>query len=139
VANPNPNTTGLRPWRPGESGNPRGRSRRQRLDDILRDLLAQEIVDDNGNPVGETAGERFVARVVNHAVSTGNPALIREIFDRHDGKVPEPPKPADAPEKAGVASFRDLIDSPLNDDDDSNPPPDDSTGSEAVGGDPPPG
>lgn len=100
--------------------------------------MAEQVVDDDGRPVGETVGERFISRVLNHAVATGNPALIREIFDRHDGRVPEPPKSADDRKADGVASFRDLIGTPIDDDDnDEGQAPDDpSHDAEAVGGDP---
>lgn len=56
--------------------------------------MARETVDANGNPTGETVAEQFLWQVLNHAMAAGNPALIREILDRHDGKLPEPPKPA---------------------------------------------
>jgi hypothetical protein len=71
---------------PGESGNPTGSNRPKRLASLLRQAMAQPSADDPG----KTVGTRFIEEVILTAVRTGNAALIRELWDRHDGKVPEP-------------------------------------------------
>lgn len=79
------NTENLRPpWKPGQSGNPGGRPKGQSLTKILRDILDSEA-DDSGKLVAE----HFVESVVTHAIERGDSALVKEIFNRIDGKVPE--------------------------------------------------
>lgn len=58
---------------------------------MLREIMARETVDKDGNPTGETVGEQFLWQILNHAIRDGNPSLVRELMDRHDGKVSEPP------------------------------------------------
>lgn len=68
-------------WKPGQSGNPNGPKRRRKLATILRELMEAQTSD------GRNVGDAFVAAIVEHAVRDGNPALIKEILDRHDGKL----------------------------------------------------
>lgn len=93
MANPRGNVKNLQPpWKPGQSGNPTGTNRPKRLSALLRHIMAQPAADDSA----KTIGMRFVEEVVLAALRTGNVALIREIWDRHDGKVPSPePAPED--------------------------------------------
>lgn len=79
-------TSNLTPWKPGQSGNPTGGSKKQRLASRLRELMAME------HPDGGTYADRFIGRVVDIALKTGDVDLIKEIWDRHDGKVAAPAK-----------------------------------------------
>lgn len=92
------------PWKPGQSGNPKGRPKGRRLTDILREALdSQEI---GGVPIegGERVADVFVRAVLGHAVQSGNASIIKEIFDRIDGRVPKaaPAQPDDAPAKPRI-------------------------------------
>lgn len=104
MANPNGNPANLRPWRPGQSGNPRGRPRGRTLTAILRDVLDSEEIDGKATPDGKDVARVFVEAVVGHAMRTGNPALVREILDRIDGKVSDHNATED--EGGGVRSLR---------------------------------
>jgi hypothetical protein len=74
-----PNPQNLRPpWKPGETGNPRGRPPRNRqIDDLL------ELLD-------ETAGaERAISKAWLKKLLEGNVAHLKEYLDRRDGPVPK--------------------------------------------------
>jgi hypothetical protein len=86
MANPHPNTTGLRPWKPGQSGNPAGHSKaRRELAEIARTLDAmrqahyQEMVD-----AGDVAGA--LARVLVEKALAGDLDAIKFLVERLDGK-----------------------------------------------------
>ncbi len=76
VSNPHPDTSGLKPWQPGQSGNPAGSSRKQY---ISRFLLARSDAD----------WAKLEKRLWGMAVQ-GNLAAIQAIYDRVEGKVPLP-------------------------------------------------
>ena len=69
-------------WKPGQSGNPEGRSL-----DTLTPLLRKFLNADN-----EAEKIAIVKELISMAKTTGTRgqiAALREIFDRIDGKVPE--------------------------------------------------
>jgi hypothetical protein len=80
VANPNPepHLENLKPFQPGQSGNPAGSSRKARLTARLKELL-----DD----------EEFLKVGIAQAMD-GNFLFWRHIFDRVDGQVPKPEESA---------------------------------------------
>ena len=73
-------------WKRGQSGNPKGRPRKEPLTDILRQVLAEMI------PNGPNRREAQLALVlvrnwVLEAIRTKDTVTIVEIFNRIDGKV----------------------------------------------------
>ena len=71
----------LRPWKPGQSGNPGGRPRRKPVTDRLRDIL--ESTDKNG----KTVADRIVEAIRDAAIG-GDVRFVELILDRIEGKVP---------------------------------------------------
>lgn len=72
------------PWKPGESGNPGGRPKREPLDAQLRAAL--EAVEAGGKPLA--GGKRVrdaIADVVLERALEGDIRFIRELFDRAYG------------------------------------------------------
>lgn len=77
----------LKPWKPGQSGNPKGcPPKAVRLSAILEAHL-NDIADKDAKK--RPWKELFVEAVVKMAIK-GNGTVIREIFDRIDGKIPLP-------------------------------------------------
>lgn len=75
MANPNPKTDHLKPWQPGQSGNPSGYSKDRRMTtQLLKQLEADGELDE------------VVTALIREA-KKGSFQHIREIFDRLDGKV----------------------------------------------------
>ena len=73
-----------RPWKPGQSGNPRGRPPKQ---ESLTSLLKAEL--DKINPEdteGRTWRELIVMATLKLAVA-GNKTALKEVWDRSDGRV----------------------------------------------------
>jgi hypothetical protein len=75
----NGNRTGKRKlhsanWKPGQSGNPKGRPR---AGHSIRELMAMRVNNDE-----------FVDRVLELAME-GNATALREVLERLDGKVPQ--------------------------------------------------
>ncbi len=82
------NTTNLRPpFKPGQSGNPKGRKKGKTLTTILREALDKTDIGGKPIPNGWTAAEYFVQIMISLACK-GDPLMIKEIFNRIDGKVP---------------------------------------------------
>jgi hypothetical protein len=81
-----PNSENLRPWRPGESGNRKGRPKKS---DCLTDLLRTEIEKiDPDDKEGRTWGERVAVATIQLALQ-GNSTALREVWSRLDGQVPQ--------------------------------------------------
>jgi hypothetical protein len=71
-------------WKKGVSGNPRGRPRKQ---DSLTTLLKDEV--EKSCPADKehrTWGELIVRATLQQAMK-GNPAALREVWDRLEGKL----------------------------------------------------
>ncbi len=71
----------LKPFKPGQSGNPAGRPKKALLSDALRRQLAEAV---QGAPE-KTIAEHIARALIREAVS-GNVQAIREIGDRTEGK-----------------------------------------------------
>lgn len=72
----------LKPWQPGQSGNPNGRPK-----DSLTELLRAYLnADDSKEKLAVIEELVKIAKVTG---MTGQVAALKEIFDRIDGKVPE--------------------------------------------------
>ena len=69
----------LRPWQPGQSGNPLGRPATRSLIKALRQKL--DVVDESG----KTGAERLSEKLIELAMD-GDTAALRECFDRIEGK-----------------------------------------------------
>ena len=76
-------------WNGNQSGRPKGSVS---LTTLLKRALEQTKCADVDNPGGRTSGECVVEAMIIHAVK-GNAAFMREIFDRVDGKIPDPSPP----------------------------------------------
>lgn len=75
-------------WKPGMSGNPRGRPRKEDLTDVLRQVLAETLPkeqDPKQNPLAYVLVRNFVLE----AIRTKDLDMVTEIFNRIDGKVKE--------------------------------------------------
>jgi len=79
VANPNPNPEkrleNLKPWKPGQSGNPEGGK-----PSIVRALKRLMLED-------PAFSEEEAARIMWSHFKDGNPAAIKQIADRIDGPI----------------------------------------------------
>lgn len=73
--NPTPNPGNLRPFAPGQSGNPAGHSRARR---VTAALMA--LIDERG-------GERKLAEMWLDAAEAGDFKFFKELLDRVEGKL----------------------------------------------------
>lgn len=73
----------LKPWKPGESGNPSGRPKSKVLSDAYRRLLEEPFPND---PQGRTHAELIALGQVREAIKGKTPAAA-EIADRTEGKA----------------------------------------------------
>ena len=73
-------------WKRGQSGNPKGRPRKEPLTDILRQVLAEMITNGPDRRQAQLALV-LVRNWVLEAIRTKDTATIVEIFNRIDGKV----------------------------------------------------
>ena len=80
MANPNPPRENLRPWKPGQSGNPAGGSRKLRVTSALLALLDEK----NG-----TADRALATKWLTEALK-GDPKFFAMLLDRVEGKVVQP-------------------------------------------------
>lgn len=76
----------LKPYhfKPGQSGNPKGRAPHRSLLEILKD----ELVKIDG-PHGETNGEQLIHRLVQHAIH-GNIRAAQLVLEYTEGKPEQP-------------------------------------------------
>ena len=76
----------LKPWKPGQSGNPKGRPPKNIS---LTSLLKAEIVKINpSDKKRRTWGELIVLATIQHAIK-GNATALKEVWERIDGKAPQ--------------------------------------------------
>jgi hypothetical protein len=83
VANPNPPTDHLSPWKPGQSGNPAGRPKGRTVGAVLRDRLAA-TPDDDERPLAD----RVTDVIVREALA-GDIRFVELLLNRTEGKVPD--------------------------------------------------
>lgn len=79
----NRDTSGLRPWQPGQSGNPGGRPKKQPITDALRDLVERATIPLKRPP---TLAEQLARQLLRQALK-GKMAPIVEVIDRIEGKA----------------------------------------------------
>jgi len=73
-------------WKRGQSGNPKGRPRKESLTDILRDVLAERIPKAQ-DPRQSQLAYALIRNFVLEAIRTKDTAMFAEIFNRTDGKI----------------------------------------------------
>ena len=79
-----PNLRGPR-WKKGESGNPAGRPKKEKLlEPLIRELLESKVLD---GPHKGKEWKRLVAEALVRNLIKGNAAAIKEILQRIDGPV----------------------------------------------------
>jgi hypothetical protein len=71
----------LKPFKPGQSGNPAGRPKKALLSDALRRQLAEALPNAPEKTIAEA-----VARTLIREALGGNVQAIREVGDRSEGK-----------------------------------------------------
>ncbi len=74
-------TANLKPWKPGQSGNPGGRPKRDAITAALRDQLQSKMPGRDERTVAEAIAFVLVKRALR-----GDVRAIREIMDRTEGK-----------------------------------------------------
>ena len=101
-------------FRKGFSGNPGGRPKNVSITAKLRRLLS--IPTDPGNPDSPQVLDAVVEKVLE-LVLDGNPAIVKELWNRIDGKVPdrvEPDLPPTWRTEFVVVDRASVEDEPLN-------------------------
>jgi hypothetical protein len=86
VVRPKPNTSGLRPWQKGQSGNPGGRPSKLPISDALRLLLGEQGIPKAIHPE-MTNAERMAMRLIRKAMKETDFKALVEIMDRVEGKA----------------------------------------------------
>ena len=89
----------LKPWQPGQSGNPAGSSRKARMRKLLRDFVREQL--DAELVENLTRGEAIAIRIVDDALGDG--ARARKARDQILAMEPksvatEQPEPSRSPE-----------------------------------------
>ena len=74
-------------WKPGQSGNAKGRPRKERLADTLEEVL-DETLPKEQDPRQSTFRYALIKNWVVKTIQKGDIDGIVEIFNRVDGKVP---------------------------------------------------
>jgi hypothetical protein len=90
-------------WKPGESGNPKGRTKGPSIADLLRETLEADTLCGYPNPDGRSNAQMIVEAAIRHAVK-GDAAFMKEILNRTLGKVPS---------KVELRNVRDMTDDEL--------------------------
>jgi hypothetical protein len=80
------NTSGLRPWQKGQSGNPGGRPSKLPVTDALRLLLDEEELPKRAHPKMSVA-ERLALKLIRQAMKARDLDALVELMDRVEGKA----------------------------------------------------
>ena len=90
MANRNPNTKGLMPWKPGQSGNPSGRPRMQPISDRYAHIAEEKLPENIRKKLklgpGATYGDAIALRTFQAALE-GDIAATREVREAIEGKA----------------------------------------------------
>lgn len=79
----------LKPFKPGESGNPEGKEPgTKNFTTLVREALDQiaEGKDDKGQPFSATYKQLLIKRILNKAISQGDTRMIELVWNYLDGK-----------------------------------------------------
>jgi hypothetical protein len=81
-----PNLENLKPWKPGQSGNPAGKPKGRSVTARLRDLL--DAVELGGKPVpdGKQVADLLAEVILKNALK-GDHRFVSTVLDRTEGKV----------------------------------------------------
>lgn len=83
-----------RKWKRGESGNPKGRpSKGTCITSLIREMLDEPVEGRFLLPADKNKGltwRQVVARAILTGASVGNPALVKELLERLEGRVTQP-------------------------------------------------
>jgi hypothetical protein len=72
-------------WKPGQSGNPAGKSPTKPLTKLLKEALEAKLKDEDGN---EKPAALMIAEALLDRARKGSLGHIQEVFNRIEGKVP---------------------------------------------------
>ena len=90
MANRNPNTKGLIPWKPGQSGNPSGRPRMQPISDRYAHIAEEKLPENIRKKLklgpDATYGDAIALRTFQAALD-GDIVATREIREAIEGKA----------------------------------------------------
>jgi hypothetical protein len=75
------NTENLKPWKPGQSGNPGGRPKKKPITEELERLLAEQAPNGDGR-----TWAALIAEALLRKASTGDVRAIAELTNRIEGK-----------------------------------------------------
>ncbi len=92
------NTAGLRPWKPGQSGNPSGRPKRKPLTDAYAAILRKRIpaaVARKLQLLGRPTYAQVIAMSLAQEAIKGKVQAASELADRVEGRITTP---GDSPE-----------------------------------------
>lgn len=81
-----PNLQNLKPWKPGQSGNPSGKSKGQTVTARLRDLLDAVELGGKALPDGKQVADLLAEVIVKNALK-GDHRFVSTVMDRIEGKV----------------------------------------------------
>jgi hypothetical protein len=73
-------------WKPGQSGNPKGRPKKE---DSLTSLLKEEIEKLCPADRENRTWKELVVRATLQLAMKGNGTALKEVWGRHDGKIPQ--------------------------------------------------
>lgn len=81
-------------WKPGQSGNPKGRPKKEIcITSLVKEHLEKEAKQHGRELLNEDGTKKTWSQIVAEALVAhfikGNPTAIKEVLDRVDGKVPD--------------------------------------------------
>jgi Family of unknown function (DUF5681) len=87
------NTAGLKPWKPGQSGNPSGRPKRKPLTDAYAAILEKRIpaaVAHKLQLIGRPTYAQVIAMALAQEAIKGKVNAAAEMADRVEGRIGQP-------------------------------------------------
>ena len=78
----------LKPFKPGQTGNPGGRPKGKSLTQRLVELMDRTDIDGTALPEGKCVADFVVETIAREAIA-GKFPFAKEVFDRIEGKVPD--------------------------------------------------
>lgn len=81
-----PNPENLKPWKPGQSGNPAGKQKGRSVTARLRDLLDAVELGGKEIPNGKQVADLLAEVILKNALK-GDHRFVATVLDRTEGKV----------------------------------------------------